>query len=158
MRRSDTTVYVVLVTMLAACAGSVEPDTSTSQPQTTQTVATSPPTTPVDEPALAELAATGENLPPGLYTRSNFEPPIRLELDGSWEAVQLEDGFFDVQQMAGTPDVIAVQFANVMGVARAPDLVEPASSEEAVDILSDNESLTVIETSSSRLGGSTDPR
>ena len=111
------------------------------------------PTTSSEEPEIAELAATGENLPPGLYTRSNFEPPIRLELDGSWEAVQIADGFFDLQKMAGTPDVIAVQFANVMGIVGATDVVEPGNSAEAVDILSENQTLTVIETSSSRLGG-----
>ncbi|HKY48036.1 MAG TPA: hypothetical protein VJQ79_08675, partial [Acidimicrobiia bacterium] len=101
----------------------------------------------------AEIAATGESLPPGLYTRSSFAPPIRLELDGSWEAVQLADGFFDVQKMVGTPDVIAVQFANVMGVVGAAGVVEPLSAQDAVDILGENEALTVIETSSSRLGG-----
>jgi hypothetical protein len=112
-----------------------------------------PPTTSSPEPEVAELAVTGENLPPGLYTRSSFEPPIRLELDGSWEAVQLTEGFFDVQKMAGTPDVIAVQFANVIGIVGAIDVVEPENAAEAVDLLSENGSLTVIETSSSRLGG-----
>jgi hypothetical protein len=117
-----------------------------------------PPTTSSEEPEIAELAATGDNLSPGLYTRSSFEPPIRLELDGSWEAVQLADGFFDVQKLAGTPDVIAVQFANVIGVVGATEVVEPENAATAVDILSENEALTVIETSSSRLGGSRDPR
>jgi hypothetical protein len=112
-----------------------------------------PPTTSSEEPEIAELAATGTNLSPGLYTRSGFEPPIRLELDGSWETVQLADGFFDVQMMAGTPDVIAVQFANVIGVVGATEVVEPENAATAVDILSENEALTVIETSSSRLGG-----
>jgi hypothetical protein len=112
-----------------------------------------PPTTSSQEPEVAELAVTGQNLPPGLYTRSSFEPPIRLELDGSWEAVQLAGGFFDVQKMAGTSDVIAVQFANVIGIVGAADVVEPENAAEAVDLLRENESLTVIETSSSRLGG-----
>jgi hypothetical protein len=111
------------------------------------------PTTSSEEPEIAEITATGENLPAGLYTRSNFKPPIRIELDGSWEAVQIADGFFDLQKMAGTPDVIAVQFANVMGVVGATDVVEPGNSAEAVDILGENQTLTVIETSPSRLGG-----
>ena len=105
------------------------------------------------EPEISELAATGQNLPPGLYTRSNFEPPIRLELDGSWQAVQIAHGFFDVQKLAGTPDVIAVQFANVMGVVGANGVVEPDNAADAVDILRENQNLSVIETSSSRLGG-----
>lgn len=110
------------------------------------------PTTSSEEPEIAEIAATGENLPAGLYTRSNFKPPIRLELDGSWEAVQIADGFFDLQKMAGTPDVTAVRFANVMGVVGATDVVEPGNPAEAVDIVGENQTLTVIETSSSRLG------
>ncbi len=148
---------VVLLIMLAGCARSGQPPTSTAQPQATTTVAMSPATSS-DEPEIAELAATGENLPPGLYTRSNFEPPIRLELDGSWEAVQIADGFFDVQKLAGTPDVIAVQFANVMGVVGATGVVEPDNAADAVDILGENQNLSVIETSSSRLGDSLDPR
>ena len=111
------------------------------------------PTTSFGGPVITELAATGENLPPGFYNRSNFDPPIRLELDGSWEAVQLRDGFFDVQKMAGTSEVIAVQFANVTGIVGATGVVEPENPVEAVDILSGNETLSVIETSSSRLGG-----
>jgi hypothetical protein len=155
MHRFGTIRVVVLLTMLAGCARFGEPVTSTNPPQTPPTTVAMPPTTSSEEPEIAELAATGENLPPGLYTRSNFEPSIRLELDGTWEAVQLADGFFDVQKMAGTPDVIAVQFANVMGIAGASGVVEPENAAEAIDVLSENETLTVIETSSSRLGGLT---
>ena len=67
--------------------------------------------------------------------------------------MQIADGFFDVQKLVGTPDVIAVQFANVMGVVGATDVVEPESPAEAVHILRENQTLSVIETSSSRLGG-----
>jgi hypothetical protein len=154
MPRFGTVQVVVLLVVLAGCEGSGEPPTTSTQPETTAATVALPPTTS-EEPEIAELAATGENLPPGLYTRSSFEPPIRLELDGSWEAVQLADGFFDVQKLAGTPDVIAVQFANVMGVVGATDVVEPENAARAVDILSQNEALTVLEASSSRLGGLT---
>lgn len=156
MHRFGTIRVVVLATLLAGCASSAERLTSTDLAQTTTTTVAVPSSTSVEEePAPAEVAATGENLPPGLYTRSDFVPPIRLELDGSWEAVQLADGFFDVQKMAGTPDVIAVQFANVVGVVGASDVVDAASPEEAVDILSGNQTLTVIGTSPSRVGGLT---
>jgi hypothetical protein len=153
MHRPGTIRVFVLLTMLAACARAGEPSPTPAQPQTAPITAALPPTTTSEDPATAELAATGENLPPGLYTRSNFEPSIRLELDGTWEAVQLANGFFDVQKMAGTPDVIAVQFANVLGIVGAADVVEPENAADAVDILRENQSLTVIETSSSRLGG-----
>lgn len=144
----------LMVVILAGCAGAGESLPSPDQPQSTPTTVAVPSSTSVrEEPAPAEITATGENLPPGLYTRSSFEPPIRLELDGSWEAVQLADGFFDVEKMVGTPDVIAVQFADVIGVAGASGVVEPKSAHDAVDVLGGNETLTVIETSSSRLGG-----
>ena len=144
----------MLLFILAGYARSGEPPTSTAEPQTTATtIALSPTTSSSEGPVVAELIATGEGLPPGLYTRSNFEPAVRLELDGSWEAVQIEDGFFDVQKLAGTPDVIAVQFASVIGVVGVADVVEPGNAAEAVEILRANETVSVIETSSSRVGG-----
>ncbi len=57
-------------------------------------------------------ASTREPLVPGHYTRTGFSPRIRFEVDGPWHAVQLFDGFFDIQQDIGSPDVIAVQFAS----------------------------------------------
>ncbi|HET8784997.1 MAG TPA: hypothetical protein VFM38_05135 [Candidatus Limnocylindrales bacterium] len=45
-----------------------------------------------------ELTTTADALPPGTYTRSGFEPPITLELDEGWRAVQLLSGFFDVER------------------------------------------------------------
>ena len=58
-----------------------------------------------------ELTVTADPLPPGRYTRGEFTPRVSLELDGTWYAVQLHDGFFEVQQDPGIPDVIAVQVA-----------------------------------------------
>ena len=146
---------VLFIITLAGCgARSGEQPAITALPPTATTTIAVSPSTSTEEAEIAGLAATGENLAPGLYTRSNFEPPIRLELDGSWQAVQLADGFFDVQKLAGTPDVIALQFANVTGIVAGPtDVVEPDDAASAVDILSENRTLTVIETSSSRLGG-----
>ena len=100
-----------------------------------------------------ELAATGEPLQAGRYTRAGFTPQITLELDGSWEAVQLLEGFFDVQQDVGSPDAIAVQSARVLGVFGADDAVEPTSAEDAIEILRVNPHLEVVETSTSRMGG-----
>ena len=83
----------LLLTMLVGCGRTVDPPVTTTQlPITTTTDAVSP-TSSSEEPEIAELEATGENLPPGAYTRSNFEPGIHLEVDGSWEAVQIKDGF-----------------------------------------------------------------
>ena len=102
---------------------------------------------------VAELVATGAPLEPGPYTRTGFEPPIIIELDGSWQAVQLFGGFFDVQRDPGSPDVIAVQFARPTGVFGADGASTPATAEDAVAQVSANPNLTVVETSASQIGG-----
>ena len=133
-------VGLVAIAILAGC-GAGEPT-----PMPTQTPTATGGT-------VMELEATGEPLVPGRYTRAGFSPSITLELDGSWEAVQLADGFFDVQQNPGSPDVIAVQFARPLGVFGADDAVEPTSAADAVEILRVNPHLEVVETSASRIGG-----
>ena len=138
----------LIAVFLAGCA---QPD-ATSNPGDTSTVAPTP-TASASGPEVAELAATGEPLPAGTYTRTGFEPPITFDLDGSWEAVQLFDGFFDVQQLIGTPDVIAVQFANVSGVFGADGATEPSDAADAVEIVAGNDALEVVETSASSIGG-----
>jgi hypothetical protein len=102
---------------------------------------------------VADLIDTGQPLEAGRYTRTGFEPRIELELDGSWQAVQLFDGFFDVQQDVGTPDVIAVQFARPSRIDGADGAVEPADAADAVELVSANPDLTVVESSESRIGG-----
>src|SRR5688572_32292639 len=59
----------------------------------------------VAAPEPVELTATTDPLPPGIYTRSAFDPHVTFELGEGWRAVQLLDGFFDVQRDVGTPDV-----------------------------------------------------
>ena len=106
-----------------------------------------------EEADVADLIDTGQPLDAGRYTRSGFEPRIELELDGTWQAVQLFDGFFDVQQDVGTPDVIAVQFARPGRIDGADGSAEPADAAEAVELVSANPALTVLESSDSRIGG-----
>lgn len=103
----------------------------------------------------AELEATGEPLPPGRYTKSGFTPAITLALNGDWQAIQDATGFFDVQQRVGTPDVIAVQFANVLEVYGEAGAVAPADHADAAEILGGNPGLTVLGSSESRIGGLT---
>ena len=102
---------------------------------------------------MADLIDTGQPLAAGRYTRTGFEPRIELELDGTWQAVQLFDGFFDVQQDVGTPDVIAVQFARPSRIDGADGAVAPADAAEAVELVRANPDLTVIESSDSQIGG-----
>jgi hypothetical protein len=64
------------------------------------------------------------------------------------------DGFFDVQQRSGTPDVIAVQFARVDGAVGADGaVVQPGSAEEAAGAIADNPAIEVLAQDASRLGG-----
>lgn len=126
--------------------------------------ATGPSADPSDEAAVtpspspsadaAELTATGEPLVAGRYTRAEFEPAITIELDGSWQAVQLANGFFDVQQQVGSPDVIAVQFARPIGIFGADGTSEQATNaDKAVETLQANADLVIVESSGSRIGG-----
>ena len=105
--------------------------------------------------AATELTTGAAALQPGRYTRSGFSPAITIELDDGWRAVQLLDGFFDVQQQTGSPHVIAVQFANVGGVHGADGATATTDPDEAVEILGTNPGLTVLESSESRIGGLT---
>lgn len=91
----------------------------------------------------------------GTYTNSRFSPHVTLTLDGGWHSTIL-NGFFDVQQRRGTPEVVAVQFANVDGVVD-PDgaMVEPADAEEAARIVGANPGLEVLGESEARVGGLT---
>lgn len=110
-------------------------------------------TTSGEQSTAADLEVTGEPLRPGRYTRAGFEPAFTFELDGSWQAVQMFEGFFDVQDEPGSADVVAVQFGRVEGVYGAEGGVEPSSAAEAVEILRDNQALQVLESSRSRIGG-----
>ena len=63
-------------------------------------------------------------------------------------------GFFDVQQDQGTPDVVAVQFARVLGMVGAAGSIEPATTAAAATAaLHANPGVEVIEESASRIGG-----
>ena len=113
---------------------------------------------PSDAPASAtatatELTATGEPLPAGRYTRADFDPPIIIELDGSWQAVQLFGGFFDVQQDVGTADVIAVQFARPSAIFGEAGTDPATTADAAIASVRANSAVAIIETSDSRIGG-----
>ena len=101
-----------------------------------------------------ELTASSEPLVPGRYTRAGFLPRVTFEVSGPWYAVQLFDGFFDVQQDVDTPDVVAVQFATPDAVygergAEVP-LTDPSTVVAAFEA---NATLTVVESSASRMDG-----
>jgi hypothetical protein len=103
---------------------------------------------------VANLGETGEALEPGRYSFRDFgEPIVTFEVEGVWQAGQLFDGFFDIQQDVDTPDVIAVQFARPTGLHGADGSQVPNDAADAVAVLGDNPELDVVETSSSTIGG-----
>jgi len=94
------------------------------------------------------VADASRPLAAGRYARLDFEPPIAFEVPawqaGQWAAVQSVEGFFDIQQGMGTPDVIALQFARPTGVEHAP---------EAAAVVAARRGLTVVETSAVTMAG-----
>jgi len=140
--------------LLVAClvAGCATPDgTDTTQPSDPSSATADASQT---AEALIELRSTTEPLPPGDYVRSSFMPPIALTLTEGWRAVQLFDGFFDVQQMVGSPNVIAVQFARPSTVYGAGgQAAEPSTAAEAAEALRGNDAFEVFGDSQAQLGG-----
>jgi hypothetical protein len=98
----------------------------------------------------------GEELAAGRYSYRDFgDPLVSFEVDGApWKAVQLFDGFFDIEQGEATdPHVIAVQFAHPTAVHGSDGAVVPTDAADAVALLGSNPDLDVVETSSSRIDG-----
>jgi hypothetical protein len=93
-----------------------------------------------------QLDGTAHDLAPGRYTYDGFSPTITFRVQSGWSAQQFANGFFDIQQRVGTPDVIAVQFARVLAVTGALGESVPATSPEAaITALRSNERLRVGE-------------
>jgi hypothetical protein len=152
MHRFRPAAGTIVMLTAAACTG---PNSSEASVDPTPLPAASATASAAASADAVELETSASSLPPGRYTRSGFAPPITLTLDEGWRAVQLYDGFFDVQQDVGSPRVIAVQFATPLGVygADGADAIDDPSA--AVAALRANPGLTVIESSESRIGGLT---
>ena len=143
--------------------GCADPAPTTS-PVVDPTAAATPAVTPAaaspvpasGDPATAkELPAGGSPLAAGTYQRTGFLPPVTFAVDDGWSTGTVSDGFFDVQQESGTPDVIAVQFARVLGVVGADGAKVPATHRPPRPPRRSraNPGLSVIESDASRLGG-----
>jgi hypothetical protein len=103
-----------------------------------------------------ELTGVSDPLPPGMYSRTGFEPRVTFELGEDWSVGSSERGFFDVQQQKGTPDVIAVQFGRVDAIVGADGAaIEPASVAEAIGAIKQNPGIETDTENESRLGGQT---
>ncbi len=148
MRRTALILLTMISVAIAGCAPAPSPPSSAGA-----TAASSP--TPVASIATDLRQASGA-LEPGTYTRSDFRPPITFELGEGWSVGSVAAGFVDVQQQQGTPDVIAVQFAQVGGVVGADGAtVQATSAGDAVAAIKENPGLATIDESESRLGGQT---
>ncbi len=142
-------IALVSILVLGACA-----------PISTPTQEPSAPATALPSPSASASIATGPRevaagaLPAGTYTRTGFVPPVTFAIDDGWVGGTITDGFFDVQQDPGTPDVIAVQFALVDAVVGADGAMIPATTAaDAVGAVKQNPGVAVLGESGSRLGG-----
>jgi hypothetical protein len=92
---------------------------------------------------------------PGRYSDREFAPRLSFEVVGdTWYTVQRVRGFFDIQQGdLDSPDVIAVQFGRPDALHGEDGAVTPSDAADAAAVLASNPSLTVVETSSSEIGG-----
>jgi len=138
--------------IVAACAPAPTPSVT---PGTTRLPSATPSATAsAGLAAPTELTVGAGPLPAGRYKRSSFRPPIVFAVEDGWAAGNVVNGFFDVQQQIGTPDVIAVQFADVDGVGGRGGLMVPAATAEAaVAAIRDNGTLVVVDESASRMSG-----
>ena len=145
----------VVIGFLVAACGSTSPSGSPTQPSSAPPASSAGAVaSPVASGGTLELPSAGSAVPPGTYTRTGFRPPVTLTVGDGWVVGTAGDGFFDVQQDRGSPDVIAVQFARVLGVVSAA--ASPAavtSAADAVRAIHANPALTVVDESASRLGG-----
>lgn len=156
--RIEGPTFLLVALIVAGCAAGPTP---TPPSPSTETPAMTPESTNLPDgsrsPAPtgpAELVAGAGELPAGSYTRSGFDPPITFTLEDGWVAGSLVAGFFDVQQDPGTPDVVAVQFANVVGAIGDDGAVVPVTTAaEAAATIAANPGIIVLGESDSRVGG-----
>ena len=146
-------VLPVVVLIVAACGPAPSPSPSgTPVASPSAAVASSSPAASAGD--VLVLTAGSEPLPAGTYTKPGFRPTVQFAIEDGWFAGTVTDGFFDVQQEKGTPDVIAVQFAHVDGVASAAaSPMSATTASAAVKAIHANPTLVVVDESASRMGG-----
>jgi hypothetical protein len=149
-----------LVTPAAPAASSPAPTPPASPSTGPASPSGEPSIEPTEVPVSPSQSASGSasDLPfgevdAGTYRNARFEPPVTLTVGDGWYATIL-NGFFDLQQRRGTPEVIAVQVANVDRVVD-PDGkgIKPDDAAHAARIVARNPDLEVLGQSDSRLGG-----
>jgi hypothetical protein len=140
--------------LTSACIPStqISGTTATAPPNSSEAVPSTVTSSPSSD--VAELEVSSEQLAPGTYTRSDFEPDVTFSVSGEWFAVQMALGFFDIQKDVGSLHVIAVQFANVDALpGRNGATVPLVSAAEAAAVIESNPDLIVLDRSGSRIDG-----
>jgi hypothetical protein len=103
-----------------------------------------------------ELSSGSAVLAPGTYTSAAVQPQITFGVGEGWLPGSVLNGFFDVQRDKGTPDVVAVQFADVEGVVGAKgDLVTAPTADVAAAAIRQNPDIVVIDGKVAKIGGMT---
>lgn len=144
-----------VVVFVAACGPAPSPTPSPTGPSTPPpSRAEASPTPGASAVRVLELKSGPDPLDAGTYTKQAFRPRVAFTIEEGWFAGTVSDGFFDVQQDVGSPDVIAVQFAHVDDVvSAAASPMSATTAAAAVRAIHQNPALVVVDESASRLGG-----
>lgn len=129
--------------LVAACTNAAVPSPGCACASPSIAVASptaAPETRRPEASVLTDLPRPKASLAAGRYTKSGFTPAIGFTIGDGWSAQQVAGGFFDVQQEPNTPDVIALQFANVPA----------ASLQQAMDAVTNRDNVRVVEPARSR--------
>jgi len=132
---------LLIVVAAAACTandpsappGSTPLPTATLAPASIRPTQTTAPAATSVDPA-QELPAAGSALDPGRYVSVGIKPRLTFEVGAGWVAQQRASGFFDVEQEPGSPDVVAVQFANVVPADSAADALATIEAQDHLSV------------------------
>jgi hypothetical protein len=122
--------FMVVALLVVGCGGQVSSlapasGCCTFAPASSCSICTNPPpetTSPKPTatfPPSMDLPGPGTELEAGRYTNQAFTPRVEFSVDEGWTTVQQTAGFFDIQDVPNSLDVVAVQFGNVVGADSA---------------------------------------
>ena len=125
--------------MVAGCAGS--PPTATTTPSASAIASVD-----VSPIALGELAT-------GRYTHADFTPRIEVEVPGGgWQTFHLSPDFFDVA-IETDDGPVAIMFMRPQTFVTPHGEFEPASPDEAIDLLAHYEGVSLSGSRAVEIGG-----
>jgi hypothetical protein len=131
----------------------------------TPTAAPTPTTSPTPAPTatLTPGPIGGQSLPgpgrlePGTYAQEGFRPQLLFTVGDGWTTVQQFPGFFDIQDVPGSLDVVAVQFTRATKADTAEDAAADIEARPDLSV-SERAPVTIAGLSGIRLtADTTDP-